>query len=138
VLPILPNAYKQGFNAGVNMAGRSAEYRGGLAMNSIGFFGLAMITAGIVQSGPEYAELVDIDYEQSKYKKIVLRENKIVGFITLNQVDRAGILTGLMEKEVDVSEFQELLLKEDFGYVDLPAQYRQAEMLKEGIRHERD
>lgn len=138
VLPILPNAYKQGFNAGVNMAGGSSEYRGGFAMNSIGFFGLSMITAGIVQGGPEYTELVNVEAQERKYKKIVLRDNKIVGFITLNQVDRAGILTGLMEKEIDVSEFQELLLREDFGYVDLPAHYRQEEMLKEGISHERD
>lgn len=131
VLPILPNAYKQGFTAGLNMAGGNESYRGGFAMNSIGFFDLPMITAGIVKpEGEEFTELIQADKAKNYYKKIVLRAGKIVGFIALNQVDRAGILTGLMDKEVDVSPFQNDLFKEDFGYVYFPKKYRQEQLLK--------
>ena len=46
VLAILPNAYMQGFCAGVNMAGGEKEFSNAIPMNSIGFFGLHVMTAG--------------------------------------------------------------------------------------------
>ena len=125
VLPILPNAYKQGFNAGVNMAGGSSEYQSGFAMNAIGFFGLPMLTAGIIKpNAPDFQEYVQQDQTKRSYKKIVLRAGKLVGYIALNTMDRAGILTGLIDQEVDVSAFQEHLLKEDFGYIHFPKELR--------------
>jgi hypothetical protein len=36
-----------------------------------------------------------------------VRDGKLVGFIALNDVDRAGILTGLMEKEINVEPFKD-------------------------------
>lgn len=125
VLPILPNAYKQGFNAGVNMAGGSSEYLGGFAMNAIGFFDLPMLTAGIIKpNSPDFQEYIQHDQAKQSYKKIVLRAGKLVGYIALNTVERAGILTGLMDQEVDVTPFQEHLLKEDFGYIHFPKELR--------------
>lgn len=130
VLPILPNAYKQGFTAGKNMAGREEKYRGGFAMNAIGFFGLPMITAGIIKpQGSEFSEMVEANPEKCTYRKVVLRDNRLVGFITLNDVDRVGILTGLMEKEVNVEPFKDKLLRKDFGYVHLPKEYRMEQLL---------
>ena len=46
--PIWPNAYMGGRVAGFNMAGVSTEYSGGTAMNSLKYFGLAVVSAGIV------------------------------------------------------------------------------------------
>jgi len=130
VIPILPNAYKQGFVAGQNMAGKAERYAGGFAMNSIGFFGLPMITAGIIKpEGSEFTELIKSDPAKKIYRKMVLRNGKLVGFIALNEVDRAGILTGLMEKAVDVGSFQEELLRQDFGYAYLPKEYRLEQLL---------
>ncbi|HBW38179.1 NAD(P)/FAD-dependent oxidoreductase [Desulfosporosinus sp. BICA1-9] len=125
VLPILPNAYKQGFNAGVNMAGGSSAYLGGFAMNAIGFFDLPMLTAGIIKpNAPDFQEYIQQDQAKQSYKKIVLRAGKLVGYIALNSVDRAGILTGLMDQEVDVTPFREHLLQEDFGYIHFPKELR--------------
>lgn len=125
VLPILPNAYKQGFNAGVNMAGGSSEYLGGFAMNAIGFFDLPMLTAGIIKpNSPDFQEYIQLDRAKRSYKKIVLRAGKLVGYIALNTVDRSGILTGLMDQDVDVTAFQEHLLKDDFGYIHFPKELR--------------
>jgi len=133
VIPILPNAYKQGYTAGLNMAGEKSNYRGGFAMNSIGFFELPMITAGIVKAeGSEFTILVDSDKENNSYKKVILRDGKIVGYIALNNIDRAGILTGLMENEVDVTSFQAHLLQDDFGYIYFPKEFRQEQLVKWG------
>lgn len=134
VLPILPNAYLQGENAGRNMAGETSVFKGGFAMNSIGFFGLPMITAGIIK--PEdtgYEVLVKSLPEKASYKKIVFKDNKVVGFICLNQVDRAGIITSLISEEIPVDSFKDALLQDNFGYIDLPEQLRKGRLLKGGI-----
>lgn len=131
VLPILPNAYRQGEVAGLNMAGQVTHYPGGFAMNAIGFFGMSMITAGIIKpEGEEFEILTQVDDQGQQYKKIILRDNKIVGFIYLNAVDRAGIMTGLIESQEDVSSFKAHLLAEDFGYNYFPADMRKAKLLK--------
>ena len=125
VLPILPNAYKQGFNAGVNMTGKVQSFGGSFAMNSIGFFDLPMITAGIVMpEGEGFSELIDTTSSKS-YRKVVLREDRIVGYIALNKVDRAGMMVGLMEKEVDVGDLLEHLFEGDFDHVSFSKEFRQ-------------
>lgn len=47
---LMPNAYMQGEVAGNNMAGGEATFDKAIAMNSIGFFGLHLMTAGIYTS----------------------------------------------------------------------------------------
>jgi len=136
VIPILPNAYKQGYTAGMNMAGETVSYPGGFAMNSIGFFDLPMITAGLAKAeGREFTTLVHADHSHDCYKKVILRDGRIVGFILLNRIDRAGILTGLLEREVDVTPYQSDLLRDDFGYVYFPRDYRRQLLYKGGMRH---
>jgi len=99
-------------------------------MNAISFFGLPMITAGIIKpDSSEFTEMIERDSTKRNYRKIVLRDNKLVGFIALNEVDRAGILTGLMEKEIDINTFKDKLLYKDFGYAHLPKEYRQEQLL---------
>ncbi|MBU3959177.1 MAG: NAD(P)/FAD-dependent oxidoreductase, partial [Candidatus Omnitrophica bacterium] len=65
-------------------------------------------------------------FEQKKsiYKKIVLRNERIVGVIFVGDIERAGIYTGLIKDKVDTSSFKEHFLKEDFGLISLPKEYR--------------
>ena len=132
VLAILPNAYKQGEIAGLNMAGSATTFEGGFAFNSISFFDFPIVTAGLQDGQPSGKMEVFLDYqpERASYKKIFLRDNRLVGFIILNDVDRAGLLTGLVGDSVDVSEFKESLLKEDFGYVSLPKGVRSERLIR--------
>ncbi|KKM10197.1 pyridine nucleotide-disulfide oxidoreductase [Clostridiales bacterium PH28_bin88] len=134
VLPILPNAYRQGETAGMNMAGSAASYPGGFAMNSIGFFGLPMTTAGIIKpETPGFEVLVNSEPENQSYKKVVLKDNMVVGFISLNKIDRSGILTGLIRDRVDVERFKNYLVADDFGYLHFPPELRKARLLEGGL-----
>ncbi|MFZ5944494.1 MAG: NAD(P)/FAD-dependent oxidoreductase [Bacillota bacterium] len=134
VLPILPNAYQQGETAGLNMVGKAAVFKGGFAMNSIGFFGLPMITAGIIKPEDDsYEVLVKEVPQESYYKKIIIKDNVVVGFIYLNNVDRAGIITSLIKEQINVGDIKEALLKDGFGYIDLPEQLRKSRMLRGGL-----
>lgn len=131
VLPIWPNAYRQGETAGSNMAGKVTTFDGGFAMNSIGFFGLPMITAGIIN--PEEAQcevLVRANPGEESYRKVVLKGNLVVGFILLKKVDRAGILTSLISEQIDISDVKTSFLEEDFGYIHLPESLRHGRLGK--------
>ncbi|HID95532.1 MAG TPA: NAD(P)/FAD-dependent oxidoreductase [Candidatus Latescibacteria bacterium] len=140
-IAIWPNASRQGKIAGYNMAGVRREYRGGFAMNSVELCGIPTISVGTTDpsalpgTGPEgeYEVLDHLDENRAVYKKLVLRDNTIVGAIFINDIDRAGIYTGLISDKVDVSSFRAHLLKEDFGLISLPKEYRKHLVTGEAI-----
>lgn len=130
VTPIWPNAYMQGEIAGRNMAGDDTVFDSGFARNSIAFFGLPMITAGIIKPvGGDYEAVSTVQPEKMVYKKAVFKGNRLVGFIRLTDIDRAGILTGLIKDKVDISPFKDKLLDKDFGFVYMPKSYRKERLL---------
>jgi len=130
VVPIWPSAYIQGEIAGLNMVGVESTTKGTFPMNSIGYKDTYIITAGIINPPDNsYDVITKADYDKNSYKKIVLKGNNIVGFILINDVDRAGIYTGLIRDRIDVSPFKDHLMKDDFGYVYFPKDLRKSKML---------
>lgn len=124
VLPLWPTAYTGGRIAGFNMAGEEREYTLATSMNAMHFFDYYIINAGL--NVPNDSEEFEVIYslEGEKYRKFALKNGRIAGFIIAGKMERAGIFLKLMEEEVDVSPFKEKLLKEDFGYVDIPEPVR--------------
>jgi NAD(P)H-nitrite reductase large subunit len=127
-MPIWPDAYIQGDIAGTNMAGGKKGYSGGLAMNSIEFFKVSTISMGITnpQDPAEYEVLTYLDLENYQYRKIIIRENLLVGAVLVGNVERAGILSGLIREKIDVTPFKERLLAPDFGFIHLTREIRSA------------
>ena len=133
-IAIWPVAVKQGKIAGYNMAGVKKEYPGNFAMNSVELCGFATISMGETSpKGKDYQVLVYFNDEKSVYKKIVLKNNRIVGAILVGDIERAGIYTGLIEDKVDTTSFKEHLLRKDFGLISLPKEYRKHLVTGEGI-----
>jgi NAD(P)H-nitrite reductase large subunit len=123
-IPILPTASRQGFIAGCNMAGQERAYEGGLAMNAVDICGLPTISVGQTDPDDDDCEILTANGKEGVYKKVVLKDNRIIGMIFIGQIDRAGIMTGLIKDKVDVSGFKNLLLTDDFGLISLPEEYR--------------
>ncbi|MGB9857725.1 MAG: NAD(P)/FAD-dependent oxidoreductase [Dictyoglomaceae bacterium] len=124
VIPILPNAYIQGEIAGLNMAGENIEYEGGFPINSIGFFDIHMMTGGVVNP-PENCEILKrLEKDKKIYRKIYLKDGRILGFMFINSFDRTGMIVDLMRNKVDVSSFKNQLLLDNFGFLDLPKEMR--------------
>jgi len=117
--PIWPNAYIGGRVAGYNMAGIAREYPGGTAMNAMSYFDLPVISAGMVEPQGEGCEAFT-KLEAGGYRRVVLREGRILGMVLLGQIDKAGIIFGLMRDKVDVSNFKESLLDSGLGIASLP------------------
>ena len=115
---IWPAAIRQGKIAGLNMAGEESIYEGSCGMNSVDFFSLSVISFGIVRpvkpSGCE--ELIGAELGRNIYRKIVLKDNRIVGGIFINDVERHGIYLHLALQKIDVSGIKDLLVDEFFDY----------------------
>ncbi|NOZ28860.1 MAG: NAD(P)/FAD-dependent oxidoreductase [Chloroflexi bacterium] len=123
VVPIWPAAYLGGRVAGLNMAGWPAEYPGNAPMNSLKYFGLRIISGGVqVADGDGYEVLRRGDGK--RYRKVILKDDRIVGATFVGDIDRAGIILGLMRERIDVSSFKEDLVSDGFGLIHLPAELR--------------
>ncbi len=118
--PIWPNAYIGGRIAGLNMAGIKTEYPGGTAMNSLNYFGIDIAAAGIATPPDDDGYESISSQEEDIYKKLVLKDNVIVGMICIGDIEKSGILFSLMRDRVNVCDFRQTLLADDFGLVSLP------------------
>lgn len=134
-IAIWPNAYRQGYIAGCNMAGVDRRYEGSFPMNSIEICGVPTISVGLTDPPrDEDYEIIDkYDRDAQVYKKLVLHHNRLVGAIFVGDIDRAGIYTGLIRDGVDVRPFREHLLSGNFGLISLPRDYRKHLVVGEGI-----
>ena len=106
ILAILPNAYLQGETAGVNMAGGEKTFDNAIPMNSIGFFGLHIITAG------SYEGEAWVQRTESAYKKLVTKDNLLKGYILIGDVARAGIYTSLIREKTPLDTIDYELVRE--------------------------
>lgn len=106
ILAILPGAYMQGETAGRNMAGGNATFDKAIPMNASGFLGLHMVTAGSYE-GTQY-----LDDNEDGYKLLVTRDDHLVGFILLGDIERAGIYTSLIRERTPLSSIDFDLIRE--------------------------
>jgi NAD(P)H-nitrite reductase large subunit len=126
LLPLWPLAQLEGKVAGYNMAGKKADYSGGTAMSALKYFDIPIISIGIANPKEDdaYEILTKHDPEKNLYKKIVLKDNVIVGITLVNDIERAGILFHLMKSCANVKKFKQELLSENFGFATLPRSLR--------------
>jgi NAD(P)H-nitrite reductase large subunit len=126
LLPLWPLAQLEGKVAGYNMAGKKADYPGGTAMSALNYFDIPIISVGITNptDTSAYEILLQHDPEKNLYKKIVLKDNVIVGMTFVNDIQSAGVLFHLMKNHVNVKKFKQELLSETFGLATLPASLR--------------
>jgi NAD(P)H-nitrite reductase large subunit len=113
-----PCAVEQGRIAALNMVDEETVYKGSMRMNSIQFFDVPVISAGlaVLTPGPlggrpgEHDETIEDRPATLVYRKVFLKDNTIVGFVLIGEIETAGLLRVLMEKKVDVSEIKDELL----------------------------
>jgi NAD(P)H-nitrite reductase large subunit len=129
---IWPLAYKQGRIAGANMAGGNKSYEGGFAQNSLTVLGLSTISMGIVDppSKNGYEVITGKGKGKYSYKKFVFDKDTIIGGIFIDDIDRSGIITGLVKERYKVKDNKERFLSEKFGLINLDRSWRDAKLTK--------
>ena len=118
VIAILPNAYMQGFTAGVNMAGGDRTFDNAVPMNSIGFFGLHMMTAGA------YGGEMEEERGDGTLKRFFVKDGRLDGFILIGGTERAGIYTSLVREKTPLDTIDFELTKKAATSVIYPQEVR--------------
>ena len=122
VMAILPNAYIGGYTAGVNMAGGEARFENPVPMNSLGFFGYHIMTAGSYEG--ELFEQTDGD----TVKKLYTENGCLNGFMMLGNVARAGIYTSLIRNKTPLSEVDFDLVSKEPSLIAFTEKYRRQKL----------
>lgn len=122
VLALLPNAYMQGESAGITLAGGHKPFRQAIPMNSIGFFGLHIMTAGDTEG-----EALD-ESSSGSYKRLFVRDGRLVGYILIGDVARAGIYTALIREKTDLSTLNFALIAQRPQLMAFAPQVRQEKL----------
>ena len=113
-----PSAVLEGETAGFNMAGIEAEIKGNVSSNSIQFFGLSFVSAGLLESDdlPIEEEIIDEDIPKNLFKRLVFLDNRLVGFEFLGDVQNTGIYLDILKEQKNISQIKNRLSYLDFDY----------------------
>lgn len=123
ILAILPNAYMQGKCAGENMAGKESVFEKSIPMNSIGFFGLHVMTAGTYFTEEQGGTLYE-EKGEGKIKRLYTKDDKLCGFIIIGETDRVGIYTSLIREQTPLSSIDFEAVRENPSLIAFGKNYR--------------
>lgn len=122
VLALLPNAVMQGETAGQNMAGADTVFDKGVPMNAIGFFGYHALTAGIYEG-----EMTEEKTDDS-VKRLFVKDNRLVGFMLLGDIERAGIYTSLIREKTPLDTIDAEAIKISPSLLPFSLKYRKIKL----------
>lgn len=95
-----PAAVEQGIIAARNMAGVQTRYTGYLSQNSVEIAGIPLVSAG---------NICDCDGEEilscqdgNTYRKLVLKNNRLKGFLLMGDIRQAGVLAGVLTSQQSI------------------------------------
>ena len=119
VYGIIPAAIEQARAAARNMLGEEAAYQGTIPSNTLQVVGIDCTSIGVVHppEGEGYQELRKS--EAGVYKKLVLKDGRLVGVILLGDKKDVAPISQLIRKGADVSRYAERLLDDDFDWKEL-------------------
>lgn len=103
-----PNAVLQGRIAGLNMAGEKIDINGTYALNIGTFFGIPAVSIGISRPPSGLSKFMEITFNhkyKNEYKKFVIRDNKLVGYINIGDVAGAGFINNLINSEMEIGGY---------------------------------
>ncbi|NTV41905.1 MAG: NAD(P)/FAD-dependent oxidoreductase [Syntrophobacteraceae bacterium] len=113
---IWPVAVEQGRVAGMNMAGLQVTYKGSLGRNVMRVFDVDVLSGGLVNPPDEGCRvLADFSPRQGMYRKLVMRDGKLVGLVMVNRIEEGGTLLSLIHQEVPIRIPDESLLAASFN-----------------------
>jgi nitrite reductase (NADH) large subunit len=104
---IWPAAMEQGKIAGINMAGGDTTYDGTTMANTLKVAGVDLASAGNIDAENEFE--ARIKTEGGIYRKIVIKDNHIVGCIMLGNTKGFNRITKMMAEKTDVSQIGDIL-----------------------------
>ncbi|MBP5303383.1 MAG: NAD(P)/FAD-dependent oxidoreductase [Clostridia bacterium] len=118
VMALMPNAYMQGYTAGINMAGGEKVFDNAIPMNSIGFFGLHMMTAGSRKGQ------MKTDIQKDSIKRFYKEDGKLIGFVLIGDVQNAGVYTNILRNQIPIKSLSEFNIKKSPSMATYDEEFR--------------
>ena len=106
---IQPTAVDHGRIAALNMAGRTADFNGSLAMNVLDTAGLVSASFGLWEGADGGDSAVLLDEDGYRYMRINFKGDVVVGALSVGHTDNVGILRGLIQTRASLGEWKEKL-----------------------------
>jgi len=117
---IIPAAFEQARTAAHSLTGRQKPYAGTVPLNTLKVAGLYVTSVGEIDALGEGAEeLVRSVPESGLYKKIVLRDGRLVGGIWMGTKKGAAEIGRLVALAKPVGSFKDDLLADDFDFTEI-------------------
>lgn len=115
VYGIIPATTEQAQIAAANMIGKKMVYRGTVALNTLKVAGIDLTSIGLVNpETQDYEQIRKVEAEKCLYKKVVLKDGKIVGAIIIGDRKSAKPMTDIIKEEVNVEKVKNKILQEGF------------------------
>lgn len=109
------NAQAQGEVAGSNMAGVEKPFRGVVPSNTMQIYGTSFTCMGTaIPPGPGYEEITGPYPKDGVYKKLVLKDGKLVGTMLLGEIGEARAAEELIARGADLSAVKDRLFTEGY------------------------
>jgi len=106
---------EQGTIAGNNIAGVDTIYSGTTPSTTLKIVGIDLTSIGVVNpEGEGFKELIREDGSNEVYKKLVIKDGKIVGAILLGDTKEVRTVAKLIKNSTDVSKFEDKLTDSKF------------------------
>ena len=118
---IWPEAAAQGRIAGQNMAGRRVRYAGSLSRNVMRVYDLDVMTIGHANPGPAEGlrQVSAGDEDQGYYRRLVFRDDLLVGAVLINRIEQGGVIRALIENRVPIQIPDRSLMAPGFNFSQL-------------------
>lgn len=112
VSAIQPNAAEQARVAALNMAGQRTELKGVTQINVLDTLGLISASFGNWQGVPggEHAELTDL--AEGRHLSLQFKGDVLVGCNSVGWTEHVGVMRGLVEGQISLGAWKDVLLKD--------------------------
>jgi len=116
---IWPACTEQGAVAGAVMAGQEEKYEGTVPANTLKVVGIDLFSAGDIDAEGNLEALVSKDESKKTYRKLVMKDNILVGAILLGDIRGSAEIQQAIKEKKDVSSLKTELAAENFDFQKL-------------------
>ena len=111
---IWPNAKRQGEVAAKNMCGEITLYEDSFAIkNTMNLFGISTLSIG--EREPKEGDRVEVREDRKGYRKIIVRDNQIVGVIMQGNISHSGFWQYMVKNDIKVDGINKPIWKISFA-----------------------